>query len=110
MARTEPTAEAMADVSTAELQKQISALKADIGDLTSAIAQYGRAQGAVLKTQARDGLRRVQEKSTDGLTYAGELAGQKYAETEEYVRANPATAVGLAAGLGFLVGLLTARR
>lgn len=98
------------DTSTAELQRQIAALKADLAELTATMAQFGKDQAAALKDQARYGLRAVQERGTEGLTQASYFAGRKYAETEDYVRANPATSVGIAAGLGFLVGLLTARR
>jgi ElaB/YqjD/DUF883 family membrane-anchored ribosome-binding protein len=107
---TENIAEKRIETSTADLQKQIATLKDDIAELTSAVAQYGRAQTAALTAQAKDGLRMVQERGSDGLAQAGDFAGRKYAETEDYVRANPATSVGIAAALGFLVGLLTARR
>jgi ElaB/YqjD/DUF883 family membrane-anchored ribosome-binding protein len=102
--------ETTAQVSMAELQTQIAALKSDIADLTATVSRYGRAQGEALKAQARDGFRMVAEKSASGAQAAGEYAGQKYAETEEYVRSHPAASVGIAAGLGFLAGLMSARR
>lgn len=107
---TTPATDARAEASTAELQEQILALKTDIAELTASLGRYGKAQTEALKAQARDGLRMVSEKGTEGIVAASDYAGQKYAETENYVRANPATAVGIAAGVGFLVGLLTARR
>ncbi len=111
MARADsPASDDAAQVSTAELQVQIAALKADITELTAAVGRYGRAQSEALKAQARDGLRVVAEKGAEGAAAAGDYAGRKYAETEDYVRDHPAASVGIAAGLGFLFGLLTARR
>lgn len=110
MAANETAAKAQADVTTAELQKQIAALKNDISELTQTVSRYGKAQSDSLKAQARDGLRVVGERGQHQLDAAGEYAGMKYAETEDYIRENPAAAVGIAAGIGFLVGLLTSRR
>lgn len=111
MARTDSTiAEVKSDVSTAELQAQIQTLKNDIAELTATVARYGRAQTEALKAQARTGLRTVAERGQEQMTAAQELAAAKYAETEDYVRAHPATSVGIAAGAGFLVGLLASRR
>lgn len=111
MARTESTvAEVKADVTTAELQAQIATLKADMSELTATVARYGRAQTEALKAQARNGLHTVAAKGQEQLTQAQEMAAAKYAETEDYVRAHPAASVGIAAGAGFLVGLLASRR
>jgi ElaB/YqjD/DUF883 family membrane-anchored ribosome-binding protein len=114
MARTETldtaTTAKAADISTAELQAQIATLKNDIAELTSAVGRFGKAQSEALKAQARAGIRSVAEKGMDGVSAAQDLAAEKYAETEDYVRAHPATSVGVAAALGFLVGLVTARR
>ena len=109
MARSETASDIAADVSTVELQQQIAALKTDIAELTAAVGRYGRAQSEVLKSQARDGIRMVADRGASGVAAAGDFAGQKYSETEDYVRTHPAASVGIAAGVGFLVGLLTAR-
>ena len=99
-----------AEVSTADLQAQIATLKEDIAELTAAVARYGKAQSEALTAQARAGLRTVAEKGAEQVAVAQDIAARKYAETEDYVRAHPASSVGIAAALGFLVGLVTARR
>lgn len=98
------------ELTTAELQEQIATLRGDISELTAALGRYGKAQAEALKAQAEGGLRHAAERGADGMAAASDFAGRKYAETEDYVRTNPATSMGLAAGLGFLIGLLTARR
>ena len=47
-----------------------------------------------------------QERASELTHYAGE----RYDEVSEMVRRNPAQALGIAAGVGFLVGLILARR
>jgi ElaB/YqjD/DUF883 family membrane-anchored ribosome-binding protein len=37
-------------------------------------------------------------------------ANKTYTDAEDAVRANPGTAIGIAAGVGFLVGMMSARR
>ena len=47
-----------------------------------------------------------QQKASEVAHYAEE----RYDEVSEMVRRNPAQALGIAAGIGFLVGLILARR
>lgn len=93
-----------------DLSQQIAALKDDIANLTATVAEYGRAQGTELKsaaTQKAAGVAMSGVATANGVKASAE---KTFADTEEAVRANPAAAVGIAAGIGFLVGMLTARR
>jgi ElaB/YqjD/DUF883 family membrane-anchored ribosome-binding protein len=111
MARTETAAaDATAELSTQELQAQIATLKSDIAELTAAVGRFGKAQSEALAAQARAGLRTVAGKGAEQVSAAQDYAVQTYAQGEDYVRAHPASSVGMAAGLGFLVGLVAARR
>lgn len=99
-----------ADALNDDLHDQIAIMRDDIATLTSTLADYGRAQGAHLRAVAND---KVNEAAAKGAQSAEELrdaAAKTYADTEEAVRANPAVAMGIAAGAGFLIGMLTARR
>lgn len=91
------------DVSIEDLANQIEVLKADISGLTSTIADYTKAKGAeasaTAKTKAKEAVETGREKALEAQLHA-----------EDFVRTQPATALGLAAGLGFLVGIFTARR
>ena len=98
------------DVTTSELQAQIAALKADISELTSTVTRFGKTQSDIFRNQARDGLRVVSARGTETYNAAHDYADQKLTETEDYIRTHPAAAVGIAAGVGFLVGLLSGRR
>lgn len=99
-----------ADKKANELSDQLETLRADIAGLKSTMAEYGRAQGTHLRAVASE---KVNEAAAKGAAKADELrdaANKTYADTEDAVRQNPAAAVGIAAGLGFVVGLLMSRR
>ena len=87
-----------ANPTTEDLSRQVEALKADITRLTSTMADYGKARGREFRGEAE---RRATE-------LKGE-AQHKVDEIEAYVRTNPAQALGIAAGVGLLIGLLSRR-
>lgn len=99
---TEPT--------TADLQEQLEALKIDIANLGSTLTEYGKAQGEHLKSAAKDQARYLREKGEQSVTYAQQSATKAYHQAEDSVRENPAAAVGIAAAIGFMVGLIAGRR
>jgi len=95
---------------TEDLALQVEALKADIAALTQTLTDLGRAKGdevaGTLRTQA------VHARDA-GAAQMATVQRQVLASAEtaeDYVRRNPATAMGIAAGFGVLVGLMTARR
>lgn len=91
------------DVTIDELSAQIEKLKTDLSTLTTSLTEYG-----VGKPEAM--LESAQEKA-EALKLAGrDKAIEAQLHTEEFVKNQPATALGLAAGLGFIVGMITARR
>ena len=59
---------------------------------------------------ARDEANRLYREGERHLKQAGHAAEGYYDEVSDMVRRNPAQALGIAAGLGFLVGLMLARR
>jgi ElaB/YqjD/DUF883 family membrane-anchored ribosome-binding protein len=91
------------DVSIDDLSAQLELLKADIAELTSTMGDYARSKKD--KTQASA------KRAVDDLAETGrEKALETQLQAEEFIRTQPATALGIAAGIGFLVGLVTARR
>ncbi|WP_226782983.1 DUF883 family protein [Oceaniglobus trochenteri] len=97
-------------VTTEDLSAQVDTLKSDIAGLTKIIGDLTKTKGE----QVADGVRAQANSAREaGEAQLAEL--QKHARSgaesaEEYVRNNPATALGIAAGIGVLVGLITARR
>lgn len=108
-AKTAAEDKATANPTTEDLARQVEALKADISLLTESLGEYGRATGRHYKSEAQrraSGLRREAEVRADHLRHVAE---DRYDEIEHYVQENPATALGIAAGIGLLVGLMTRR-
>ncbi len=69
-----------------------------------------RERGHEYAERARDEARRLYRQ---GERQAGEVAAhaeEYYDEVSDMVRRNPAQALGIAAGVGFLLGLIIARR
>lgn len=106
----DPPAAKAADAAGQDLQEQLRSLRADVAELTTTLGRFSRAQAESLRDQAQEGLRAARTEAEEQLAAAGDFAGRKYVETEDYIRANPATAIGIAAGVGFLVGLVMSRR
>lgn len=93
-----------------DLSKQMAVLREDIANLTAIVAEYGKAQAGQLQTAATDKASNLAKAGANAAHSAKATAELAYSDAEDTIRANPATAVGIAAGLGFLVGLLTTRR
>jgi ElaB/YqjD/DUF883 family membrane-anchored ribosome-binding protein len=93
-----------------DLSKQVAVLREDIANLTAIVADYSKAQGAQFKSAVESKAADVAATGATAARVAGVTAKVAYSDAEDKVRENPAAAVGIAAGLGFLVGLLTSRR
>ncbi|NCO20752.1 MAG: DUF883 domain-containing protein [Rhodobacterales bacterium] len=93
-----------------DLSEQLEALKADIATLTHTIGDIGRSKGE----EVAGTLRGQAEAARDaGAAQIADVQRQLVSgahDAEDYVRRNPATALGIAAGVGVLVGLISARR
>ena len=73
-------------------------------------AESARKQGHEYAERARDEARRIYR---EGERYAADIADHAddyYVEAVRSVRRHPARALGIAAGVGFLLGLVIARR
>lgn len=91
------------DVTIDELSAQIETLKNDLSTLTSTLSDYGVGKAEEVKQTA-------QQKAQEFKSAGRDKAIEAQLHTEEFVKTQPATALGLAAGLGFLVGMITSRR
>lgn len=69
-----------------------------------------RERGHEYAGRARDEARRIYREGERRMGSAAHQAEDYYDEVSGLVRRNPAQALGIAAGLGFLLGLIVARR
>jgi ElaB/YqjD/DUF883 family membrane-anchored ribosome-binding protein len=101
-----------------DLAAQIAALKSDITGLTEMILDMGQARTRQATRQAHDKIEETlsaartagSEALSDTLTGARTKAVQASDEIGDFIHRQPATALGIAAGLGFLIGLYGGRR
>lgn len=93
-----------------DLAAQIDELKADLAQLTGLMSDYAVAKKGELEEGARTKAREAGARARDEADAVAQSALRSYRSAEDAVRKEPAMAVGIAAGIGFLVGLVTARR
>lgn len=96
--------------STDQLMRDLRAVVSDTEELLKATASDVSEQAANARARAEESLRnaraRISEAQQDFVARA-QAAAQA---TDQYVHDNPWPAVGAAAGLGFVIGLLVSRR
>ncbi|TKW66152.1 MAG: DUF883 domain-containing protein [Paracoccus denitrificans] len=79
-------------------------------DKAGEYAESARELGHEYAEAAKDEARRLYRKGQDGAQQLASQAEVYYDDLSDAVRRNPAQALGIAVGVGFLVGLLIARR
>jgi len=92
------------------LKEDFQTLVSDTERLLEHTATLAGDQADELRSQIHETLLRARDTlklTEDSMRERGEAA---VLATEEYVQANPWQSVGIAAGLGFLIGLLATRR
>ncbi|MGY6635048.1 MAG: hypothetical protein ACXIU8_15100 [Alkalilacustris sp.] len=93
-----------------DLARQVGALREDLATIAETLKALGLAKGKDAAYKARD--------TAEGARAAGEAQAEELrrrldliiGEAETLARQKPATAMGLAAGFGFLLGLFMMRR
>ena len=106
---------------TSDVAAQIETIKSDIAALTALMGDVATQKASDAKADAAGVAAKLKTTAADQATLAqlraqemGETvrtaAENGYAKTEEAVRQQPAMAVGIAASVGFLIGLLATRR
>jgi ElaB/YqjD/DUF883 family membrane-anchored ribosome-binding protein len=97
-------------VSTDKLMKDLRLVMMDAEELLKATAGQAGEKVASARARAEDSIRAARE----ALAEAGEEAverGREAAESaDEYVHEHPWTAIGIAAGVGLVIGLLLSRK
>ena len=91
------------EVSVEDLSAQIDILKNDLSNLTQALSDYGISKTGEATRAAKDAAAQMSAASR-------KKAYEAQAQAEEFVHTQPATALGIAAGVGFLIGMITARK
>jgi ElaB/YqjD/DUF883 family membrane-anchored ribosome-binding protein len=91
---------------TEKLVQDLRTLVADTEALLAATAGQAGEKVAELRAQAENAIRRARARLSDLEDEFAAKVRESARATDEYVRANPWRAVGIAAGAGLLLGVL----
>ena len=97
-------------VDTAQLLADFKALVADAEALLHATADQSGEAVAQIRAQAQDSLAQAKTNLMDVQDEITEKAKAVVADANAYVHEKPWQSIGIAAGLGLLIGLLISRR
>ncbi|MDP2230854.1 YqjD family protein [Methylotenera sp.] len=98
------------DVTKEQLIADFKVVVADAEALIRATANQGGEAFATLRTRAEESLAVAKEKMAEAQDALIEKSKVAAKATDEYVHENPWTSVGVAAGVGLVIGLLIGRR
>lgn len=96
----------MEQVTTEKLMADLRSVIGDAEELLKATAGQAGAKVDEVRARTEESIRAARAR----LAQAGAAAGASVREIDAQVRANPWAAVGLAAGVGLVIGVLLARK
>ena len=85
-------------------------LVSDVEDLVKKVADVDDADIARIRSRVEDTLAKAKSTAGEGLAAARERAEDASDAADEYVRENPWAAIGIAAAIGIVIGLVAGRR
>jgi len=97
-------------VTTATLKADLAAVMRDAESLIKASADQGGEKLGEARAKIRESLEAARSRLLDAERAARRHGEDAMIATEDYVRRNPWQAIGIAAGVGLVLGALLARR
>jgi ElaB/YqjD/DUF883 family membrane-anchored ribosome-binding protein len=98
------------EVSKEKLMEDLRLVVSDAEELLRATANQAGEGAAAVRARIQENLLTVKESLADAETAVLERTRQAAKVADQYVHDNPWKAIGIAAGVGALVGMLIARR
>jgi ElaB/YqjD/DUF883 family membrane-anchored ribosome-binding protein len=98
------------DVTTEDLRENLTELRKDFKELLGTVERLAAAQAGGVSSHVREGLRSYADRGEEMFGVAREQAERAYDDFHETIERNPLTAMLIALGLGFIIGLLTRHR
>lgn len=93
-----------------ELSDQIATLKQDIADISKTLSGLGKSSREAAGDQVREKAAHLRDAGEEQLHAARHQADELGRQAADSVRNQPAAAVGIAVGVGFLLGFVTGRK
>lgn len=100
----------MTDAARDRLISDVKVLMADADEIVKAMASATGEKAVELADKLRINMRNAKDKMADVQVVVADKAKVAARVTDDYVHDNPWQAVGIAAGVGLLLGLLIGRR
>ncbi|MCX8996913.1 DUF883 domain-containing protein [Rhizobiaceae bacterium BDR2-2] len=94
---------------TADLEQQVEQIRKDISALTETITSLAAGKAEEVKAHALKAGSDVAEASSNAFEAARDQVCAAQADLEDRIRAKPLQSLGVAAGIGFFLALLTRR-
>jgi ElaB/YqjD/DUF883 family membrane-anchored ribosome-binding protein len=95
---------------SADVEKQLEKLSADIAALTKIVASFSNGKIDEAQQQARSIAEEISQRSSAAAADIKDRLISAESDLEGQIRRNPLASVGIAAGIGFLAALLSSRR
>jgi len=101
---------AMSEINKEKLMSDIKTVLADAEDLLKQAASSTGDRAAELREKAMSRLKQAKDKAADVQVVVVEKGKKAARATDDYVHEHPWTSIGVAAGVGVLIGLLINRK
>ncbi|KAA9007949.1 DUF883 family protein [Histidinibacterium aquaticum] len=98
------------EASLKDISVQIEALKADLANLTEAMGDYGKSRYRSTRKDVERRAKDARRSAEDGMEHLQNEAEYYSRQAQDMVREQPGTALGIAAAIGFLIGLFASRK
>lgn len=99
-----------ANPTPADLSDQIETLRNDLTGLTEIITEMGKAKVADVADSAKSKAADLRGRAAAQAEVAKDQAAELQSQAHDFIRNQPATALGIAAGIGFLIGFMGSRK
>lgn len=93
-----------------QLSNQINSLKTDIAAISQTLVEMGSARRDAVVSDASEKVAHLRDRGEKTLQDAQASVEDLTQQATDAVRNQPATAVGIAVGVGFLLGFLSGRK
>lgn len=93
-----------------DVADQLAILRDDISALTSTVAELAKLKGVEVSQATKDQIDAAKQTAATQARAAKDQAALLQDQANEFVRTQPATAVGMAAAVGFVIGIMMSRK
>jgi ElaB/YqjD/DUF883 family membrane-anchored ribosome-binding protein len=104
------TTEAQAENTAEASRRDLRAVLSDMDDYLRATASQTGEKIGVIRERLQEQMQKAKERLADTREVVVDKTKQAARATDDYVHDNPWRAVGIAAGVGLIIGLLIGRR